>query len=353
MLHVDLRRAGFAVPLRIGAAMAVVFLVGGLTGHRDLAGFAALGALISAFCRPDPYPVRWGRLTLLGVAMTMTVGIGAALGAFTKSALIAIVAVSLLAGAAAYLLSALHIVGPGAVIFMFAAVGAEGFATDLTDVWRVSSATAAGAVVGIGASLLPWLWQRGAGRDGVQREPLWTTLRRAPHRALLAKSVRIAFAGSLGAGIAAALGLAHPMWAAMGAVASMQGLGYHVTVHRGIQRLVGNIAGGLLAAVLLALPLGYWGAVAAVLVFQTLAEVFSTVNYALTSAAVTPMALLLTALSAGLEPGAAVDRVLDTLVGIVVGIVTAAVTISGADAENLTAHRARATQRATPGRAGR
>jgi uncharacterized membrane protein YccC len=108
-----------------------------------------------------------------------------------------------------------------------------------------------------------------------------------------------------------------------------------MAVHRGVQRLLGNVGGAALAAGLLALPLGYWGAVAAIVVFQTAAEIASTVNYALTSLAVTPMALLLTGLQAGLAPAVAVDRVLDTAVGIVTGIVIAAVTISGSDAGRL------------------
>jgi uncharacterized membrane protein YccC len=91
------------------------------------------------------------------------------------------------------------------------------------------------------------------------------------------------------------------------------------------------VAGAVIAAALLALPLGYWGAVAAIIVFQTLAEIFSTVNYALCSTAVTPMALLLTGLGAALSPQMALDRVGDTVIGIVLGIVVAAVTIRPAD----------------------
>lgn len=116
-----------------------------------------------------------------------------------------------------------------------------------------------------------------------------------------------------------------------------------MTVHRGVQRLLGNVGGALLAAALLALPLGYWGAVVAIVIFQTVAEIASTVNYAVTSLAVTPMELLLTGLGAGLAPSVALDRVLDTAVGIVTGIVIAAVTITGADAQHLrraaTSHR--------------
>lgn len=42
-LTLDFSRMGFAVPLRVGVAVALVFLIGGFTGHQDVAGFAALG----------------------------------------------------------------------------------------------------------------------------------------------------------------------------------------------------------------------------------------------------------------------------------------------------------------------
>lgn len=345
-LRLEVQKAGFAAPLRVGAAVTLVFVIGGLTGQHDVVGFAALGALVSAFCRPDPYPVRLGRLVVLGVGITAAIGIGAALGAGGCPVGVEIAVISLLAGAAAYLVWALHIVGPGAVVFMFGAVGAHGFADGFGDVVRATAVTAAGATLGVLAALAPWLgrlvWRaitKSAtpidGATMARREPIWVTLKRAPHRTLATNGMRIAVAGALGASIALGLGLDHPMWAAMGAVATMQGIGYHVAVNRGIQRLLGNVAGALLAAGLLALPLGYWGTVLAIIVFQTIAEVASTVNYALTSLVVTPMALLLTGLGHGLAPGVALDRVLDTGVGIVVGIVIAALTISGADAKAL------------------
>jgi hypothetical protein len=345
----DLHRAGFAAPLRVGAAVALVFVIGGLTGQQDVVGFAALGALVAAFCRPDPYPVRLGRLVVLGVGITTSIGVGAVLGVSQSPLVVEIAVISAMAGAAAYLVWTLHIVGPGAVVFMFGAVGAQSFAVDGGDVIRAVAVTSGGAVIGVIAALAPWLiqllWHAVTGRPDepvtstettpAQRESLWATLTRAPHRTLVIHAVRIAGAGVIGAAVAVGFGLDHPMWAAMGAVATMQGVGYHVAVHRGIQRLLGNVVGALLAAGLLALPLGYWGTVVAIIVFQTVAEIASTVNYALTSVAVTPMALLLTGLGAGLAPHVAIDRVLDTGVGIVTGIVIAALTISGADARHL------------------
>jgi hypothetical protein len=349
VLRVDLRKAAVAAPLRVGIAVTLVFVIGGLVGQHDVVGFAALGALVSAFCRPDPYPVRLGRLVVLGVGITAAIGVGAVLGASDCPAVVEVAVISVMAGIAAYLVWTLHIVGPGAVVFVFGAVGAQSFAHDTSDIVRAVAVTAGGAVIGVIAAMAPWLIQRlrqaitgrtaapsdGVGPTPARRESIWDTLTRAPDRTLVVLGVRIAVAGAVGAAIAVGLGLDHPMWAMMGAVATMQGVGYHVAIHRGVQRLVGNVGGALLAAGLLALPLGYWGTVAAIIVFQTVAEIASTVNYALTSLAVTPMALLLTGLGAGLSPGVALDRVLDTGVGIVTGIVIAALTISGADAKRL------------------
>lgn len=346
MLRIDLRKAGYAAPLRVGLAVTVVFVVGGLTGQHSVAGFAALGALVSAFCRPDPYPVRAGRLAVLGMGISVSIGLGATLGATDSNSYVVTAVISVLAGAAAYLVWALHIVGPGAVVFVFGAAGAQAFAHDAGDVALAIAVTLGGAVIGVLAALAPWLLHglrvavtgtadRREPARTARREPLGRTLARAPHRTLLARGVRITLAGVLAAGIAIGLGFDHPLWATMGAVAALQGVGYHMTVHRGVQRLLGNVAGAMLAAGLLALPLGYWGAVVAIVVFQVIAEIASTVNYAVTSLAVTPMALLLTGLGAGLAPSVALDRVLDTAVGVAVGIVIAAVTISGADAEHL------------------
>ncbi|OKH73009.1 hypothetical protein EB74_22450 [Mycobacterium sp. SWH-M5] len=216
------------------------------------------------------------------------------------------------------------------------------FAHDASDVVRAVAVTACGAVIGVIAALAPWLYRtlrrsvsETTGSTAAHRETLWLTLTRAPHRALLARSARLTAAGAAAAAVAITAGLEYPMWATMGAVATMQGVGYHVTVHRGIQRLLGNVGGAVIAAALLALPLGYWGAVVAIVVFQTLAEIAATVNYALTSLAVTPMALLLTGLGSSLTPAVALDRVLDTAVGIVIGIVIAALTISGHEVEQV------------------
>ncbi|MDI9914015.1 FUSC family protein [Rhodococcus sp. IEGM 1379] len=156
-------------------------------------------------------------------------------------------------------------------------------------------------------------------------------LSRMYSREVRTNAARIVLASAVAGWLAVGAGLEHPMWASMGAVAAMQGLNYKQTVQRGIQRLAGNVVGAVIAVGLIAMTLGYWQAVVAVVILQCAAELLVIRNYALTSLAVTPMALVLIGLSGPITTGSAVARVADTLIGVVVGVVVGAVTISRTD----------------------
>ena len=332
-LTLNRTNAAVWVPIRVGLAIAVVLVVGGLAGRTDVAGFAALGALTSAFCRADAYRIRLPKLMVTAGTLTGFVVLGGILGATGASMPVQIVAMSAASAVAVLILGAARVVGPGPVVMLFAAAGAVTFASSAGDVVTATVAAILGAMVGIGASLAPWLFERvrGIGSAGGSRGTLWADLRRVGDRDLLVSAARIAIACGLAAGVAAGVGLSHPMWAAMGAMATLQGLNFHHTVHRGVQRLIGNVVGAMIAAALLALPLGYWGAVVLIVLLQTAAEILVAVNYGMCSMAVTPMALLLTALGAGLTSDVALDRVADTALGVVFGIIVGALTIARHD----------------------
>ena len=155
-------------------------------------------------------------------------------------------------------------------------------------------------------------------------------------RALFIGACRVLAASALAGGFAAAVGLEHPLWATMGAMAALQGVNYRHTVARAIQRLLGNVVGALIAAAVLVLDLGYWPVVAVIVLLQTITELFVTRNYAVASIFVTAMALLLTGIGEPLGADIALSRVGDTLIGVVVGVVVAAVTIHRDDRHHLT-----------------
>ncbi|NKZ88590.1 FUSC family protein [Rhodococcus hoagii] len=439
----DLRAADatIAPALRVGFATAIVFVVAGLLGYRELAGFAALGALASAFGRYEPYPRLAGKLSLVGLALVAFVAFGGLLGAAALPTVVLIGVLSVAAGLASAFMNTFQLIGPGPVILIFAATGAAGYSTASGDVLSVTTAAAVGVVVGWVAAMLPGLLlplgparlaaaralvavgslehagaeqvsvaqaavgrardvlaasgqsraRRGHGHDlallldaaadaidtwvadgdptrireiarherelrkvkrsgrlgGVGDRPTPRTELPAPARMLHVARVNVrsaavrhtayrVVAASAAAGwLAWACGLAHPLWASMGAIAALQGLNFTQTVQRGIQRLVGNICGAVIAAGLIALSLGFWQAVVAVIVLQTAAELMVLVNYALTSLVVTPMALVLTGFTAPITPEAGMTRILDTLIGVVVGVLVAAVTVSRADRHHL------------------
>ncbi|GAB2652684.1 FUSC family protein [Prescottella soli] len=433
--------ATIAPAFRVGLATAVVLVAGGLLGHRELAGFAALGALAAAFGRYEPYPRLAGKLALVGAGLVAFVALGGALGAAALPAWALIGALSLAAGVASGYMNTFQLLGPGPVILVFAATGAAGYSTSWSDVGQVTSAAAVGVLVGWIAAMLPGFVlplgparlaaaralvsvgsleeagmdgvpaaraalhrarevlaasghsraQYGHGRDlarlldaadeaidvwvadgdggqireiaqheqelrkvkrasilgGVGDRPSPRTELPAPNRvlkiarvnltstALRHTAVRVTIASAAAGWIAFACGLEHPLWASMGAIAALQGLNYTHTVERGIQRLLGNVAGAAIAAGLIALSLGFWESVVAVVVLQIAAELMVLVNYALTSLAVTPMALVMTGFTSPMTPEAGMTRILDTLVGVVIGVVVAAVTVSRTDRHHL------------------
>ncbi len=96
---------------------------------------------------------------------------------------------------------------------------------------------------------------------------------------------------------------------------------------RGLQRGIGTLLGIALAALLLLLPLSVGQAVLAVVVLRALTELCVPRNYGLAMLTVTPMALLVVALSSTLSPAfLLVGRMEETILGLAMGLVLVAVT---------------------------
>ncbi|MEE1762039.1 FUSC family protein [Streptomyces sp. SP18BB07] len=194
------------------------------------------------------------------------------------------------------------------------------------------------------------------GRPG-RRPPLWSAL--GP---LTPLAVRTALGCALAGHASLALGVGRPYWALVTA-ASLYQANLTLTWSRGVQRVVGNIAGVLAFAALV--PLAHLGPAALVLCCLALAfgaEALISRNYWLGTVCVTPMALLVTEFVRFSDPGELItDRLSDTLVGALVGFLTAVVvtnrragdrvTHSVAVVERARAHtlRTAADPAATPG----
>ncbi|MFE5209429.1 FUSC family protein [Streptomyces sp. NPDC056600] len=147
--------------------------------------------------------------------------------------------------------------------------------------------------------------------------------RLAPLRAV---ALRTLLGCALAGWASLALGIGRPYWALVTAAALFQTT-LSLTWNRGVQRVVGNLAGVVLFVLLAPVAhLSQWTLVLTGLALAFGAEALISRNYWLGSLCVTPMALLITEYAHWQDtPALVVDRAVDTLVGALVGLLAAAV----------------------------
>ncbi|MER7486291.1 FUSC family protein [Streptomyces sp. NPDC126497] len=137
-------------------------------------------------------------------------------------------------------------------------------------------------------------------------------------------AVRTALGCALAGYASLALGIGRPYWALVTA-ASLYQVNIALTWSRAVQRVVGNLAGVLLFAVLV--PVAHLGPLALVLCCLLCnfgAEALIGRNYWLGTVCVTPLALLVTEFAGHQRPGDLItERVADTVVGALVGFAAA------------------------------
>ncbi|WP_166024151.1 FUSC family protein [Streptomyces chilikensis] len=147
-----------------------------------------------------------------------------------------------------------------------------------------------------------------------------------------------------------ALGIGRPYWALVTAASLFQA-NLSLTWNRSVQRVVGNLAGVAVFAVLAPVAhLSPWTLVLTVLALSFGAEALISRNYWLGSLCVTPMALLVTEYAHLQDtPGLVVERTVDTLVGALVGLVAAVAVTDRRAADRVAAAlgRARAARQRT------
>ncbi|WP_291590321.1 FUSC family protein [Comamonas sp. UBA7528] len=282
-----------------------------------LVGFASLGALSALFGRFAPLRLRMRIVTLCAGLMALGVLIPslATLAGAGPATMLGVMA--LVAGASTLVVSHWVLGGPGAVIIVFATGAALVPAPDgLTVAARTLAALAGGAVACATCRATDWLR-----KDALPHLALPPPVA-PPLRLELLVALRITVAAGLSAWVAYLAGMPHPAWAAIGAVAVMQGAHLHITMNRALQRMAGTVVGAVLAWMILAQNPGFGTVLACIVLFQFVTEVVIGFNYALGQIAVTPSALLMTHLAApaAAVAGMPVERVMDTILGAALGI---------------------------------
>ncbi len=300
-----------------------------------LAGFASLGALAALFGRFAPRRSRTGIVlrcafwqTLAVFAMSATAWAG-----WPATAQLVLLAAS----CGIYLMICFRgrFGAPGPLIFIFA-VGAS--MTDTLSLEQMIERTLATATTG----MLAWLIcvASEALRHPPTPERPFPKDRKRSLGELSFMAARVAIAAAIVVFASHALGMSHPAWAAMGAVAVMQGSHLHISMHRALQRMAGTAIGAALAWALLLQQPSAWMIIAAIALLQLLTEIVIGLNYGLAQTLVTPMALLMTYLGAPAlaDAGMAPERVVDTILGAVVGMFIAVALSNAEDRRMLAQH---------------
>lgn len=311
--------AGVQAALTGAIALPLVYL----SPWSHLVGYASLGTLVALFGRFAHGTGRnrivlacgfWQTFAVLSMSSVIWLGAPFAVQLVLLAVLCGLFAVVSVQG---------KFGPPGPLIFIFAAGASMGEVHSWQLVLERGAATA-------GAAALAWLvcvlteFIRQQARGGV-------SFPADPERTLrqhLVIAVRIGSGALVAACAAKAVGAHFPAWAAMGAVAVMQGVHLHTNMHRALQRMLGTVLGAGLVWLILSCHPSIWVLIVLIAIFQVVTEIVIGSNYALGQILVTPMALLMTYLASHGEAASAQlvpERVLDTLVGAVVGMLLAVV----------------------------
>lgn len=321
------RALDLEVALRAAIAAGVPLAILVAVGRVDLASYAAFGGMVAIFGRSEPYGTRLRTVTAAAVAQLGATGLGILLSVTGAPLAVQAAALTVVVTAA---IVGFNMLGVTPSTPLFAVFGLLVCAAQPVDDgtgwqrWGVAWAAAAFAWL---LAMSGWLLRRLAGRRAsLAFKPL---PRRTPTRArgyadprLWLNVVQNVVAALAAGGIALALGVGHPYWAVVSAVAVIPPARAAHTVSRAVHRVLGTIAGvGVTALVLWPEP-SVWVLVAVVAICQFGAEVLVTRHYGTALVFVTPMALTVAHLASPMPVTTLlVDRVVETALGAALGVI--------------------------------
>ncbi|MEU3454149.1 FUSC family protein [Micromonospora sp. NPDC006766] len=315
VLHVRPGRGAHRVALRAGISVLAPLLAVLAVGHPDWSVYAVFGAFTSLYGRNHVHLSRAAMQVSAGAALTVSIVLGVLVGSLPARAWVAVpVAVAITAlGTVLGAVQDWHPPGPLFLIFAFGAVASAPH--------PLSDVAVAAAVAGLSSlfallvgSVGSILRQRQRQRQRQRSRPVrlahvWTW-----------EPVRYALAVVLAGGTATAVGIGHPYWAMVAAVAPLSAEGVTAQLVRAAHRILGTLIGLLTSALLLAPHLSPYETVLVVAGLQIVTELLVGRNYGLALLFITPMALLMGQLVAPRPAGLLLfDRGVETVIGAVIG----------------------------------
>lgn len=313
LMSVGPARNDHRVALRVGASLAVPLLVLLATHRLDWSAYAVFGAFASLYGRALPYARRTGMQLTAAAAMVAAVVLGAAVSLLPGAQWIAVAIGAVVSCAAAALAQVLDWHPPGPLFQMFGFATCAAVPATLGTLPIAAGLAAGSGLLAVLIGRLGALRPRSPQAGGVSW-PKPVALQRRP-------LINFFIAPLLAGSIALMLGWGHSYWAMVAAVVPLAAPDTPARLARASHRLVGTLAGLLLAAGLLALHVGGLFAVLIVVALQIGAEMFVGRHYVLALVFVTPLALMMGELSRSSPAGPLLrDRLLETLLGVGVAV---------------------------------
>lgn len=322
--------------LRVAVSVAVPSLLLMAAGRTDLIIYAVFGALTGMYGRNEPHQLRLRHQAQAAVVLLggVTVGVFLSVNHLHSWWLVGVEA--FLAGAASVFADRVRL-RPNGPFFGILALGACASVPTSVPWYAALLIAAASAGFSLAVGFAGWFrrrdWQPGAARTRAAE-----TRTAAQPREILIHAVRYVLAVGA-AGTAGVLsGTGHPHWAMAAAAVPLAGADLPSSVRRGVHRIVGTFVGLAVTAVVIwpvpwslaalwtrwSVPFGHHSSVLLallVVVFQFTTELFMTRHYGLAMVSFTPVMLLVSQLSAPIDPGVLIlERAVETLVGALMGI---------------------------------
>ncbi|QGU27951.1 FUSC family protein [Microbacterium oryzae] len=334
-LRIHPARGEWTVAIRAALSVLLPLLALWATGRLEWAMYASFGALSSIFGRTLPLPQRLRAQGEAGFTLVaaILIGVTVALSPVREWVLIPVAAVFATGMAVVAHRRNWH---PPGVLFQVFALGAcastPHVVADLAPAALVSiAALALSLALTYLTSLARHLWRRRAGRA----TPAWPRQTPAPgtlpgdgpewplRHYVVRYAVGIALAGVL----ATAVGVGHPYWAIVSVVVPMAAPTAAARTLRGVQRVVGTLAGVLVTWVLLSFSPSPLALILIVTAMQVGAELFVGRNYTVSLLFITPLALCMVQLGHPLPVAQLVsDRAIETVLGVAVALALTLVT---------------------------
>ena len=309
LLRLGPRQGAHRVAIRAGVSVFVPLAAVALVEHPEWSPYAAFGAFTSLYGRNHRHVSRTTMQLTAGAALVTAVVLGVLVGGLSLAAWWAVPG----AGLVAYLGSILARVQdwhpPGSLFLVFsfgACSSAPHEAGDVLPALLVTGGSVLFAVlVGAAGGLL----------GGPRSAPV--TLRWQRSWLPVRDAAAVLVAGT----VAVALGIGHPYWAMVAALAPLSVDSVRGQLNRAVQRVGGTLLGLIPSAALLFLALRGVALVCLVAVLQFATELVVGRNYGLAMLFITPLALLMGQTVARVQPGVLLfDRGVETVVGGIVGV---------------------------------